>query len=68
MDAEIAAELRRVKARIAAFDLMPVERVEEPAVHLRRISDREVRNARSNHGSRFEPKRPKVHHKLYSKE
>ena len=68
MDAEIAAELRRVRARIAAFDLMPVERAEGPVVRLKRISDREVRNAKSNHGSRFEPKRPKVHHKLYSKE
>lgn len=68
MNAEIAAELRRVKARIAAFAAMPAEREVEPRVTLKKISDREVRNAKSNHGSRFEPKRPKIHYKLHSKE
>lgn len=57
MNAEIAAELRRVKARIAAFAISaPVAEPDAPK-KLQRISDKDVRSAKRFVRSSFQPKR-----------
>lgn len=57
MNAEIAAELRRVKARIAAFAISPPAAAGDAPKKLKRISDSEVRSAKRFVRSSFQPKR-----------
>lgn len=66
MNADVAAELRRVKARLAAFAAQPVVADDAAPAKLRRISDREVRNARVPGPTRFVRPALGVHYKRFS--
>lgn len=57
MESEIAAELRRVKARIAAFAVSPPVAAGDVPKKLQRISDKDVRSAKRFVRSSFQPKR-----------
>lgn len=66
MNADIAAELRRVKARIAAFNAQPAVAECDAPAKLRRISDREVRTATVPGPTRFIRPSPGAHYKRFS--